>query len=691
MNGLSGIKPGCFALSGLGSGWLTCTFQGVVSYPRALPWADLWLPLRGGVNERQRREIRRPMDPSASHRKDSLGRTRTGSRRQLLMLIQASVLACLSGCGPIAPGHESISSRSATSDTRVDLTTSRNTSAPPPALPADPPIKQTTGSAKRDESGSIRFHDVSEISGVSFLHASGNSPEKEFPTCLGSGLALLDYDGDGWLDIYLASNRKLPLDTPDDSAGNRLYRNRGNGTFEDVTVRARLEFHGFCHGVAAADVDNDGDVDIYLTNLGSNVLYLNQGDGTFRDATVQANLQNPGWSCGAAFLDYDNDGKLDLYVSHYGEWSATAQRPYCGDAARKLRTICSPTTIPPQRHSLFHNRGDGTFEDVTAKAGVARGDGRGMGVVAADLNHDGKIDLYVANDKCPNFLFLNRGDGRFEDATETSGAAGNESGDVQGSMGVDAEDVDGDGWPEMVVTNFRGDGMAFYHNLKAGNFLDISSTAGIIPESKPYVGWGVALADFDGDGWVDLFAVNGHVDDNLPEFGQDIPYAEPARVWRHADRDRSALRFQWVADPGPFFATPHAARGAAFGDLDNDGDIDVVINHQDGHPAILLNESPPQSWVRLVLVGRQSNRSAIGAAIEAHVSGRIIHRQVKGGGSYLSANDPRVLIGLGKATSIHHVRVRWPSGAISTVNNPALGKTHRIEEPERQGARESSP
>jgi hypothetical protein len=529
--------------------------------------------------------------------------------------------------------------------------------------------------------GPIRFRDVSESCGIRFVHKSGTSAEKEFPTCLGSGVAMLDYDGDGWLDLYFATTRILPVSAADSSPGNRLYRNRRDGTFEDVTERAGVGFHGFNHGVAVADLDNNGCPDLYLTNLGSNVLYLNRGDGTFRDATAETGLACPGWSCGAAFLDYDNDGWLDLYVSNYGEWSADSPRPYCGDQSKNLRTICSPTLIAPRRHALFHNVGGGRFEEVSARAGVARRDGRGLGVIAADLNHDGKIDLFVANDKCTNFLFLNRGDGTFEDVSETSGAGGNETGDFLGSMGIDAEDVSGDGLPELVVTAFRGDGAALYLNLKGGNFLHVSSSAGIIPESKPYVGWGVGLADLDGDGWLDLLVVNGHVDDNLPLFGQDIPQAEPARIWRNLGVAGDRMAFRLVPQPGPFFAVPHVARGAALGDLDNDGDLDVVINRSDQRPAVLLNDSPAAAWIRLSLEGRRSNRSAIGATVEVHAGGRVYHRQLKGGGSYLSAGDPRLLIGLGDASSVDRVEINWPSGAHSTLRAPALRQTHRIQEP----------
>jgi hypothetical protein len=416
-------------------------------------------------------------------------------------------------------------------------------------------------------------------------------------------------------------------------------------------------------------------------------LYLNNGDGTFRDATASSGLAGPasGWSCGAAFLDFDNDGRLDLYVSHYGAWPMDVPRPYCGDKARNLRKICSPTLVAPQRHVLYRNCGDGTFEDVTAKAGVGRRKGRGMGVIAADLDRDGRIDLLVANDMGPNCLYLNRGDGTFEDATDVSGAAGNEAGAYMGNMGLDAQDLDGDGLPELVVSTFRGDGAALYRNVGAGSFIYISDSAGIIPDTHPYVGWGLALEDFDNDGRPDLLMVNGHVDDNLKLFDQDIPQPEPAKVWWNRGKIGSRIILEPVADPGPFFAVPHVARGAAFGDLDNDGDIDVVISRMDALPAILINESPPRSWIRLELIGRRSNRSAIGAAIEIRAGGRVFHRQVKGGASYLSANDPRVLVGLGDIERVESVTVQWPSGARSVVSNLAPRQSHVIQEPGQGG------
>jgi len=528
-----------------------------------------------------------------------------------------------------------------------------------------------------DEASTIRFRDVTQTTRITFVHHSGNSPDKHFPTANGSGVALFDYDGDGKLDLYFSTTRELPLSAPTESKGNRLYRNQGDGTFEDVTERAGVGYNGFNHGVAVGDVDNNGFPDLYLTNLGGNRLYLNNGNGTFRDASRGSGAECGLWCSGAAFFDHDGDGDLDLYVTCYGKWEEGDDRPFCGDIQKGVRTYCSPLTITPERHFLFRNKGGGTFEDVTKAAGVLRTDGRGLGVVACDFNRDGRIDLYVANDMSPHFLFLNRGDGTFDDATETSGASLSEAGYAQAGMGVDAEDVTGDGLPELFVTHFREDYNTLYRNLNGRSFQDISSSAGIVKDSMPDVGWGCALADFDNDGWPDMLAVNGHVDDNLPLLGRDVPQAELSKVWRN----QGGGRFRLAPNPGPFFTSPHVARGAAFGDIDNDGDTDVVVNLLDGRPAVLLNESPPREWVRLELISARSNRPAVGAMVEVHAGGRVIHRQVKGGGSYLSASDPRILVGLGQAKRIDRIDIRWPSGARSALVAPRLRRSHKVHEP----------
>ncbi len=526
----------------------------------------------------------------------------------------------------------------------------------------------------------IRFAEVREDSGIDFEHRSGYDAEKYFPTSLGSGLAVFDYDGDGRMDLYFAATRSLPLDRPDPkSRGNRLYRNLGGWRFEDVTERSGAGFDGFCQGACVGDFDDDSHPDLFLTNLGPNVLLLNNGDGTFRDATAGSGLEGPIWSSGAAPLDYDGDGQTDLYVSCYTDWTLATHAPCYGDVKRSVRILCSPFAMKSARHYLYRNRGDGTFEDATATAGVLRTDGRGLGVVAADVNRDGRPDLYVANDGCPNFLFLNRGDGTFDDASRSSGADTDASGQVQGSMGVDAEDLTGDGLPELFTTNFRGQYNTLYLNLDGQLFQDASRRAGIVPDSQLWVGWGCALADFDNDGQPDMFVVNGEVDDNLSALGLDIPFAEPAFVWRGL----GGGRFATVRGAGPFFdESTHAARGAGFGDLDDDGDLDAVVTVMDGPPRLLRNDSPGRPWIRFALKGGRSGRDAIGARVEVRLAdGRTITRLMKGGGSYLGSNDPRILIGLGEGATVESATITWPSGAVTTLEAPAIGQTHESTEP----------
>ena len=416
------------------------------------------------------------------------------------------------------------------------------------------------------------------------------------------------------------------------------------------------------------------------------VLFLNNGNGTFRDITKDAGVGGFNWSSGGAFLDYDNDGDLDLYVTNYGHWKLPDDDQFCTEyldrhrpSEAKVRTYCSPRTIKPARHFLYRNNGDRTFTDVTEAAGVGRTDGRGFGVVAADLNGDGRIDLYVANDMCPNFVFLNRGDGTFEDVTEISGAGYDAHGQTHAGMGVDAEDVDGDGRPDLLVTNFLNEPNSLYRNLGAGLFEDRTPTSGMATDSTPWVGWGCALADFDNDGWPDCFVTNGHVDDNLELLGQNSPYAQPPLLHRNLEGSRFRLA---TRDAGPYFDSDHVGRGAAFGDLDNDGDVDIVVNHKDGAPALLRNDTKTANhWIRLSLVGTVSNRDAVGALVTVELKSRTLFRQRKGGASLESSHDPRLLIGLGQETEARRVTIRWPSGRVTTAEQLAADRSYRVVEP----------
>lgn len=557
---------------------------------------------------------------------------------------------------------------------------------------------------KQTESSPFRFAEVAKEWGVDFTHFSGTiQEEKHFPTANGSGVALLDYDGDGLLDVYFASATTLPLGTSEHGP-NRLFRNLGDGRFEDATEKSGLGFKGYCHGIIVGDVNNDGWPDVFLCNYDRNKLYVNNGDGTFKDISATAGIDEPGWSSGGAMLDYDNDGLLDIYVANYGTWIYPEDHIKVGDAEKNIWLYASPRTVRGAKHMFYRNNGDLTFTNVydkvitvekdeipengDAKSGEApkrervpnpRTDGHGFGVVAADLNDDGLIDIFVANDMTPNFLFINRGDGTFDDATEISGAAYDHNGAAQSGMGVDAEDVDGDGLPELFVTNFSNEYNVLYQNFGNGNFFDNTAFFGLASDTMPFVGWGTGLVDFDNDGWPDLFITNGHVDDNRRLLGQPVDYEEIPLLFRNMAGKRFRLS---TRDVGPYFETTHVGRGAAFGDLNNDGKIDIVINQKDRPGAILRNDTPSgdNHWVRLVLEGTKSNRDAVGALVIVETGDRTIYRQRKGGASMESANDPRLTIGVG-AGPIQKLKIVWPSGVVTEMENVELDREHKIVEP----------
>jgi hypothetical protein len=540
----------------------------------------------------------------------------------------ALVALVLAGCSaPTDPGKTAKESRPASIATRT------------------PDVVRAGELAKRKpEPGPFLFADVLYDSGVDFIHVSGMTAAKQFPTANGSGVAIFDFDNDGEMDLYFATGNFLPLD-PARAVPNRLYRNLGGGRFQDVTERSGLGFRGYCHGVIVGDIDNDGDQDVFLCNYGGDAFFLNNG-GTFTDISASAGVTQPGtWSSSAAFIDFDNDGNLDLYVSRYGDWQWPRDDRFCGDSTGKIRRYCSPKELRAVRHALYRNNGNCTFTDIATETGVGRADGHGFGVVTEDLNGDGKIDIYVANDQDPNFLFLNRGDATFHDATGDSGAGLNIEGRTSAGMGVDAEDIDGDGRPELFVTNFQEEYNTLFKNLGQGAFLDMTGPFGLAVEGLPGIGWGCSLADLDSDGWPDIVVANGHIDNNAEAFGQPDGYAQ--RPLLH--RNLGGRRFQLVTEgAGSYFTSSHVGHGLAIGDLDDDGDIDLVISHKDGAPAILLNDTPRAGrWIRLRLVGTHSNRDAIGAQVLVDVGTRKIYRQRKGGSSLMSSHDPRLLIGLG--------------------------------------------
>jgi hypothetical protein len=570
-----------------------------------------------------------------------------------------------------------------TSRSTPDVENSAQSVAPLDAMEAMDLVSTRLSPALPQVPSPFRFTEIGGQTGIDFVHFSGMTEARHSPTANGSGVAVFDYDNDGKLDLYFATCTLLPLGTAK-KGPNRLYKNLGGNRFRDVTEASGLGYTGFCHGIVVGDIDNDGDQDVFLCNYGSNALFLNNGDGTFRDISKTAGIDRPNWSSGGAFLDYDNDGKLDLYVTNYGQWKLPDDDRFCTydssrnlPAEQKVRTYCSPKSIRPTRHILYRNNGDLTFTDVTEAAGVGRSDGRGFGVVAADLDSDGRVDLYVANDMCPNFVFLNRG-GIFLDATDSSGAGYDYHGQTHAGMGVDAEDVNGDALPDLFVTNFEREPNSLFVNLGHGMFEDRTPTGGMIADSIPWVGWGCVLADFDNDGWPDCFVTNGHVDDNLHRLGHTTPYAQPPLLHRNLQGRRFQLS---TRDVGSYFDSNHVGRGVAFGDLDDDGDIDLVVNHKDGSPALLRNDTKTENhWLRLILVGTRSNRDAVGARVEVALPERTLFRQRKGGMSLESAHDPRLLIGLGKETVAQRITVRWPSGEVSEWSRVQADATYEAVE-----------
>jgi hypothetical protein len=527
--------------------------------------------------------------------------------------------------------------------------------------------------------GGAAFRDATEEAGLDFVHVNGMSGQLVLPEITGPGAALFDFDNDGDLDLYLVQGGPLGPDKTDaDRPTDRLYRNgleiRPDGSrsvrFTDMTGAAGLKQRGYGMGVACGDFDNDGWTDLYVTNLGPDALLRNQGDGTFRDVTARAGLGDPRWNTSAAFFDLDRDGWLDLYVTAYVEFSL-ARSPRCY-APSTARDYCGPDAFPPIPDRLFRNRGGGRFEDVTAAAGVGEARAAGLGVVAADFDGDGWIDLYVANDGDPNFLWLNRKDGTFRDQALLAGAAVNRMGSPEASMGVDAGDFDNDGDLDLFMTHLTQETHTLYVNQGRGLFEDRTAESGLGAAVRRLTGFGTGWLDFDGDGWQDLLLVAGEVRhiEALAQAGDPFPLRQPKQLWRNTGRGR----FVEVppAEAGPAFALAEVSRGAAFGDVDNDGDTDVVVANNNGPARLLLNEAGGRwPWLGLRLLEAGGKRDALGALVEVLRPGLPpLVRRAHTDGSYASASDPRVLIGLGQGSDIAEVRVRWPDGRIEAW--PAL-------------------
>jgi hypothetical protein len=497
------------------------------------------------------------------------------------------------------------------------------------------------------------------------------SPEHYLPETVGAGCVFFDYDNDGWMDIYLVNSGPSDFFTPKTPLKNALYHNSHDGTFADVTEKAGLAGGTFGMGAAAGDYDADGYVDLYLTSYGRNVLYHNNGNGTFTDVTDKAGVAAPGWSTCAVWFDYDKDGKLDLFVSSFVLYNKDLS---CGNNRLGKIYYCIPRVFKPRPSHLYRNNGNGTFTDVAVESGIAASPGKSFGVVATDVNNDGWTDLFVANDTMPNFLFINKGNGKFEEMGLVAGVAYSDAGQPRSGMGVDAVDYDQDGFEDLFVANIDQELFSLYRNQKDLTFEDQPGDIG--PATRLLSGWGLKFFDYDNDGDEDLFLANGHPDDMVESLTSRVKYKEPLLMFENTGR-----AFRNVSGhSGAVFSKDYPARGLAIGDYDNDGDLDVLISNNGQPPLLLRNDGGNRdNWLGLQLVPTKSNSSAVGAIITWQVDGVTRRRSKTNGGSYLASHDPREILGAGK-NKIDSVEIHWPSGKIDKLSNPAMNTYVRVVE-----------
>jgi hypothetical protein len=542
---------------------------------------------------------------------------------------------------------------------------------PPPAGPQAP--------------SPVTFTDITALSRIDFKQAASNTSQKYLLESMGGGVAMLDYDNDGRLDLYFTNGARLedPMpkgampDKRDAKFWNRLYHQKQDGTFEDVTERAGVRGEGYSMGAAAADYDGDGFTDLYVTAYGANILYRNRGDGTFEDATARARVAGGGWSTSAGWLDYDRDGRLDLFVARYSDWDFEKGSIYCGDQRPGYRAYCHPDNFKGASNLLFHQKGDGTFEDVSGPSRVADPNGKGLGVAFADFDSDGLTDILVANDSVRQQFYRNNGDGQFEDLALMAGVGYDENGKTFAGMGVDAGDYDNDGRVDIFITALSNETYPLYRNNGDGSFNYMTNSTGVGQITLLYSGWGTHFMDADNDGWLDIFVAQGHVLDTIEKTSAYLKYRQTPLLMRNTGKGFTNVS----ATAGQPFTRAIAARGAAFGDLDNDGDTDVVVGIIEGSPVVLRNEGTRNHWLGVSLVGAKSNRQGLGARIIiTDAAGRQQSREVTSAGSYLSSNDPRVVFGLGAAMSVKALEVRWPGGRTQKLANPSTDRYLTVSE-----------
>ncbi len=508
---------------------------------------------------------------------------------------------------------------------------------------------------------SVQFVDVTIEAGIRFKHVNGASDRKFYLETMGAGAAFLDYDSDGDLDLYIVNGAPLPGFETTVPPMNTLYQNDGSGRFSDVTPIAGVGDTGYGMGCVAADYDNDGDTDLYVTNFGENLLYQNNGDGTFTDATAHAGVGNgEKWSSSCAFLDYDHDGNLDLYVVNYLDYDLAADQDRLDPRGRRIYS--NPQVYAGISDTLYRNDGDGTFTDVTRQAGVYNQAGKGLGVTCGDYDNDGRIDIYVANDTTPNFLYRNSGDGRFVDIGPFAGAAYNEHGVAEGGMGVDFGDYNNDGSLDIFVTNFSNETNTLYHNTTDGALIDFTNIVGLGEVSFLKLAFGTKFFDANNDGTLDLFVANGHL---YPTESDALEYAQADQFFINT---RDGTFIDVSEQSGEYFSIRRVGRGAAFGDYDNDGDTDIFVVNLNQEGVLLRNEGGNKnSWLTIKTVGVKSNRDGIGARVEVVTRSHSQIKEVQAGSSYLSGHDLRLIFGLGTETKAETVKITWPSGAEQTL------------------------